>query len=210
MTLRDDLLRAALDTPGLTDAGHLIELADLLELVRDVSGDLLEVGVFCGRSLLVVAAAAQDFGCGAHGVDPFPASAAEVAALYPHGVERAAEEGVARALRLQQDPYALTAEALQKAGLQAHLTRGTVRDWQRENELTVLRGAFVDGDHSYEGALLDLRTVCSHLVPGGLVVVDDYEFPGVERAVAQMSRETELIEVHRRQLLALRAPGWKP
>ncbi|CAE8711594.1 unnamed protein product [Polarella glacialis] len=46
---------------------------------------------------------------------------------------------------------------------------------------------FIDGDHSYEGALADLRLWSPHVRPGGLVAGHDYSpaHPGVVRAVAE-------------------------
>lgn len=41
---------------------------------------------------------------------------------------------------------------------------------------------FVDGDHSYEGALSDLRAFAPHVVPGGYCLVDDTHMPDVLRA----------------------------
>lgn len=41
---------------------------------------------------------------------------------------------------------------------------------------------FVDGDHSYEGAAADLINWSPHVVPGGWVLVDDYNMPPVMAA----------------------------
>lgn len=35
--------------------------------------------------------------------------------------------------------------------------------------------AYIDGDHSYEGVYSDLRNVFQHLVPGGIVLLDEYQ-----------------------------------
>jgi predicted O-methyltransferase YrrM len=51
---------------------------------------------------------------------------------------------------------------------------------------TQLRFAHVDGSHDHDDALADLRLVYGHLVPGGVLAVDDYEhpqWPDVTRAV---------------------------
>lgn len=199
------VLEHAMSTPGLTERPHLEELDFLLGQVADATGDLLEVGVFCGRSLVVMAARAAEFGCRAHGVDPFPA-AADVESVYRHGIDAEAREGIARAQALRVDQYDATCDVLGRAGLQASLTRGTVRDWQRDNELTVLRAAFIDGDHVYMAVQHDLRVACAHLVPGGMLIVDDYDFPGVRRAVHELFSFTPLEIVHRNRLLALRSP----
>jgi len=44
--------------------------------------------------------------------------------------------------------------------------------------------AFVDGDHRFDGVFVDLFYL-GHLVrPGGIVFMDDYQLPGVERAAS--------------------------
>lgn len=48
----------------------------------------------------------------------------------------------------------------------------------------------VDGDHSYEGALLDLRLALDRLAPGGVIIVDDWLDPDVKRACAEFQQAT--------------------
>lgn len=40
----------------------------------------------------------------------------------------------------------------------------------------------IDGDHSYAGASTDIQNFSPHVVPGGLLLVDDYDIPDVRRA----------------------------
>ncbi|MEO6841841.1 MAG: class I SAM-dependent methyltransferase [Bradyrhizobium sp.] len=54
---------------------------------------------------------------------------------------------------------------------------------------------YVDGDHSYEGALLDLRLSLTKVKPGGMICGDDYATNGwwnggVERALHEFLHET--------------------
>ena len=42
---------------------------------------------------------------------------------------------------------------------------------------------FIDGNHSYEYASFDLNASATRLVPGGVIVVDDFDQPGVYQAV---------------------------
>ena len=44
--------------------------------------------------------------------------------------------------------------------------------------------AFIDADHAYEPALMDLRQFGRHVVVGGCCLVDDMDMPDVERACA--------------------------
>ena len=48
---------------------------------------------------------------------------------------------------------------------------------------------YVDGDHEYESAISDLRGWLPLLAAGGILLGDDYMFPGVARAVAEIAAE---------------------
>jgi predicted O-methyltransferase YrrM len=49
---------------------------------------------------------------------------------------------------------------------------------------------YIDGDHSYEGCLEDLRNYRPALAPDGLILADDYSFEGVNRAITEFVAET--------------------
>jgi predicted O-methyltransferase YrrM len=44
--------------------------------------------------------------------------------------------------------------------------------------------AFIDGNHRFERVFLDLYYLGRLVRPGGLIVLDDYHLPGIERAVS--------------------------
>jgi hypothetical protein len=44
--------------------------------------------------------------------------------------------------------------------------------------------AFVDGNHQFDGVFVDLFYLGRLVEPGGVVFLDDYQLPGVRRAVA--------------------------
>lgn len=46
---------------------------------------------------------------------------------------------------------------------------------------------FIDGDHQYGSVRQDLNTWYPKIRPGGLMIGDDYAWPGVERAVKEFS-----------------------
>lgn len=198
------LLELATSTPGFTEPPELNELHDLLLKVKGVPGDLLEIGVYCGRSLVIMAAAAEFFGCVAYGVDPFPANPSEVDRLYPHGIEAEAREGITRARALKVNPYDATCDVLHRGGLVAYLTRGTSADWERNQPTTQLRAAFIDGDHAYPAVLADMEIASARLTPGGLLILDDSDFPGVARAIGEWVNNHGWEIVHRGRLLALK------
>jgi hypothetical protein len=70
---------------------------------------------------------------------------------------------------------------------------------------------FVDGDHSYAGALLDLERWGRRVRDGGLILVHDAtrRFPGVVRAIGDWSRSTGLEAVWptRDSLCVIRVQG---
>lgn len=59
-----------------------------------------------------------------------------------------------------------------------------------------IRFLFIDGDHSYEGVKGDIELFKDLLVPGALVVFDDYSkrgFPGVVKAVGEFCEGNERV-----------------
>ncbi len=55
--------------------------------------------------------------------------------------------------------------------------------------------AFIDGDHSYEGARLDCKRFLPHVMPDGIVVFDNYRdgtSPGVDRLVDELKLDPRL------------------
>lgn len=57
---------------------------------------------------------------------------------------------------------------------------------------------FVDGDHTHEGARLDIEAWAKHLAPGAVIAVDDYhhpDWPGVAEAVDELVAEGFLAPV---------------
>ena len=52
---------------------------------------------------------------------------------------------------------------------------------------------YLDGDHEYESAVADLRLWMKRLAPAGVLVGDDYNWPGVRRAVNELAAEGGLI-----------------
>ncbi len=171
-------------TPGFTTEGQLRALYAVLAVNQgDVPGALLEVGVYCGRSFLAVAAAAKVLGCTAYGLDPFP-QGQDWENMYPHGVEEVARVGVAQAQECI-DPRGRALAALGRANLPGTLITGTTEGSALWN-IGPLRGVFIDGDHAYEAVCLDLLRVEPYLSPGALVILDDFQFPGVARATTDL------------------------
>ena len=70
----------------------------------------------------------------------------------------------------------------------------------RDNFSNGIDFAFIDGSHTYDGALFDMMTISSHLNAGGIMVVDDYRsgppngctIPDVDKAVSSFAKSTNL------------------
>ena len=60
----------------------------------------------------------------------------------------------------------------------------------------------IDGDHSYEGCLFDLRAVVNHINKNGIIIIDDYEsgppngccIPDVTRSCDDFYKENQYLE----------------
>jgi hypothetical protein len=48
---------------------------------------------------------------------------------------------------------------------------------------------YIDGDHSYKGAISDYNAFVSYLKKDGILLVDNFEMKGVQNAVVEMLRE---------------------
>ena len=67
----------------------------------------------------------------------------------------------------------------------------------------------VDGDHTYEGCYADLNNCWEKLLPSGIMICDDYAFPGlpgVPKAIDQFlgERSGQLVVLHKEVALAFR------
>ena len=85
------------------------------------------------------------------------------------------------------DPAAIprSLKSLRDAAIDQHclLFHGTLKDFHRDVPITPTM-VFVDGDHSYEGVLADLKLLSTFLAPGTPVMCHDYHgIEGVKRGV---------------------------
>lgn len=142
--------------------------------VSRVTGDLLEIGSYHGRSTVVIGRCA------------LPGDRLIVCDTF----EQPAEE-------TYPDPP--SPERLERtlARLAPNLKRVDIRA-SRSDELNLdgltLRFAHIDGGHSYQVALHDLRFAAAHLGSNGIIAVDDYQHPNwrdVTHAVDTFVAESE-------------------
>lgn len=146
---------------------------------QSLRGDIVEIGSWQGRSTCFLAQACKDAGNGiVRAVDHFQGNAhsrsayvvdrddlSDLPANFRRNVEGA---GLADYVQLYQ---MTSAEASAK----------------HASEFDAIRMLFIDGDHSYAGATGDIDRFAPLLMPGGLIVFDDYHSDGPElvRAVRQ-------------------------
>lgn len=62
-----------------------------------------------------------------------------------------------------------------------------------ENSVDKFDLIFLDGNHTYSNVLSELRVFWNLLEEGGVLCGDDYEWPGVKKAVDQFAQEKNLI-----------------
>ncbi len=153
-------LRAVRRAEGLTS---LHEAALLYELAKNVSeGCIVEVGSYRGRSSVALGLGSL----AGHKVDVF--------AIEPH------EPFTSLGGRRQFGPEDRAAffRAMTRTGAYkvVHLvnlpSRQAASGWDRPIGMV-----FIDGDHSYDAVTSDLESWEPHVVPGGIVVLDDVTEP---------------------------------
>jgi predicted O-methyltransferase YrrM len=164
---RDAAWQAVRETPGyLTEReAKFLMLAAVASPAR---GAVLEIGSFKGRSTVGLGLIVQHYGGGPIvAVDPFTAPSSTDPEL----------EG-------QSSTYEDFQASLRRAGVtdmvESHrmFSRQLAPQWSRP-----LRLLWIDGDHTYEGALEDVRLFKPFLAEGGILAMHDVlsRFPGSTR-----------------------------
>ena len=164
-------IRGAMPAEG----GHLIAAAVLASAERVPAGDLLEIGVLEGRSLLP-AAAVRRRGEYVVAVDPFEGLGDEPALRAGGSAKRAAfEANWGRVL------------AGATGGLQVHRQGSDAFGPAARAAGRRFRYVSVDGDHGVEATRRDLELASDLLLGGGVISLDDVfnaEWPSVGQAAA--------------------------
>ncbi|KQT92250.1 hypothetical protein ASG49_09950 [Marmoricola sp. Leaf446] len=162
--------------PGMLPQRRCIHLYMLA--LGGVQGDIAEIGSWQGKSTAYLAQACADTGNGiVHAIDTFEGNP---------GHEQNYSVGGSR-VNL-------------KESFVANMERAGVADWVRihakssidafdevSRETAGLRLLFIDGEHTYEAVKNDLELYANLVLPGGLIVFDDYApgFEGDVRAVLE-------------------------
>jgi predicted O-methyltransferase YrrM len=180
------LARVSLSIPGMISprSGQFLYT---LCYMQEVQGDVVEIGSWQGRSTSFLARAVKNSGNGAlYAIDHFKGNAGKVkyyvvgsrdlSDLKTNFTSHMSRIGLSDAVKLMDMPN----EAAEKA--------------LREIKIRFL---FIDGDHTRSGVERDIRLFFPKLIPGALVVFDDFSknAPGVVEAVDKLLSERKFSRV---------------
>jgi hypothetical protein len=149
---------------------YLFVMVDRAQKIMGIKGDLCEVGVYQGKSLILLALLA-DVNEGIHGFDLFdPAIGSCEMAAAEQNLKRFLDDR--RVALYRRNTQIESVESL----------RTTLR--------SPLRILHIDGGHEYAEVKHDLTTFSHFMLDGGVIILDDFndrEYPGVEAAVYEFS-----------------------
>ena len=213
------LTRVAQRVPGWTHPEQMLALYCAVAFNRSVTGDVVEIGAWCGRSTIALGLAAKAVGCRVHTVDIFPErddwqqnadgtwsvrmhiDGREVVACANHTVwDEAFQSDVLPVYANGSCPRAWLDRSLEEFGLDSTVTiyRGTAHDFVLHKADRVrARLLFLDGDHSEEAVSADLELLLPLLEPGAILCLDDAftGYDGVDGAIANVvEAATELFD----------------
>lgn len=196
---------------GWTPHDQLFTLYTLTWLSASLEGDIVEVGSWCGRSAVVLAAAAKAAGNSkVHCVDLFPEKGdwkQNPDGTYSFDMvingkryggyqeqtvwKETFESQTGKIYDSYNGVYDCFCETVSQRGMDdvvlAH--RGDLASLlDKLGPAFKCRLAFLDGDHGFEAVCDDIRNIDNHLIPGGWICFDDaftcYE--GVNRAISEL------------------------
>lgn len=204
----DEIETIVREVPGWSPVDQLYTLFNLAYLTRDVEGDIVEIGSWCGRSTSVLALAARLIGnTRVHSIDLFPEKndwSQNEDGSYSFRVrlngrvfggyqdqkvwKEPFERDIAPIYEKHNSVFEVFQETMSKYALQDLVVpyRGDSSHFRR----SVGRGfrcklAFIDGDHCYDAVCSDIRNVEGFLSGGGWICFDDAftYYEGVNRAI---------------------------
>lgn len=174
---RDAAWEAVRETPGFLTEREAKFLM-LAAVAAPVDGAVLEIGSFKGRSTVGLALMAKYYGGGSIvAVDPFTAPSSTDPELTG-----------------QRSTFSDFQAGLRRAGVtevvETHrmFSRQLAPGWSRP-----LRLLWIDGDHTYEGALEDVRLFKPFLAEGGVLAMHDVlsRFPGATRVFLEQVLQSD-------------------
>jgi glycosyltransferase involved in cell wall biosynthesis/predicted O-methyltransferase YrrM len=161
-----------LETGGLPNCGVPEPAGRFLFSIAQTTpgnGEIVEIGSCFGRSTIYLAEGARH------------ANRGTVWAVDPHTGDIAWDLG-------RVSTYEVFLRNIREFGVESRVKplKMTSKEAAQAWNGTPIRVLFIDGWHSYEAVTEDILLWFPHVVPGGLIVFDDYsnpEFPGVRQAV---------------------------
>ena len=198
---------AVKDVPGWTPLDQLFSLALLALSTRDIEGDFLEVGSWCGRSAIAIGLAASmiedtSLAC----IDLFPTKEdwykngdgsysfnvdIDSQHIDAYNVQTMWQEPFEKDILPVYEMWNETLDAfnyyISKNNLQSYVKphKATLDTFFAKEKRRGIKFAFIDGDHSYEAVSSDINCLKNHLVPGAWLCFDDAFsfFDGVDQAI---------------------------
>jgi len=217
---------------GWTPIDQLFTLYTLTLASAELQGDIVEVGSWCGRSAVVLAAAAKASGkAKVHCVDLFPEKSdwkqnpdgtysfdmiidgKRYGGYHEQTVwKETFESQTGKIYEIYNGVFDCFQQTVTKRGMDdvvlAH--RGDLASLlTKYGPEFKCRLAFLDGDHGYEAVCDDIRNIDKHLVPGGWLCFDDAFtcYDGVSRAISELivtNQEYECFQQMTRKLFVAR------
>jgi predicted O-methyltransferase YrrM len=209
------------DVHGWSPVDELYTLSMLAYTTSHLSGDLVEVGSWFGRSAVVLGAAARDTHGKVHGIDLFPGRddwhrnadgtysfAVEIGGRLHAGYQEQTvwpepfESQVAPLYVDCPSVFDTFVANVQARGLGdivlAH--RGNASTFAASVSASFrCRVLFIDGDHGYGAVKEDITRLEPFLVPGGWICFDDAfsSYEGVDRAVTELVIDNPAYDIKR-------------
>jgi hypothetical protein len=169
-------LSSLAEIPGWFAIEDFIMFEGINEVQREqgVEGDLLEIGVYQGKSAILLGSFRNEdeelVVCDLFGSHPLSSeNASENLHHYPKLTRLAFESNYRRFHERMPRVLQCSSEEIPNRGLSRSF-----------------RFAHIDGSHLYEGVRADLKTVRELMLPNGIVALDDYRhprFPGTAQAI---------------------------
>lgn len=186
LTSIDELVNRAASIPRMlsSESGKFLYA---LCYMQQIAGDVVEIGSWQGYSTSFLASAVRDSGNGMlYAIDHFRGNVGKED-RYRVGTDDLSD------LRANFE------RNMRQLGLRDHLT---LLDMPNEQAVKRLAGRnvrflFIDGDHTREGVQKDIGLFFPHLLPGAIVVFDDFaaRFPGVVEATDELLGRTPVRRV---------------
>jgi predicted O-methyltransferase YrrM len=196
---------------GWTPIDQLFTLYTLTLASAQLPGDIVEVGSWCGRSAVVLAAAAKASGeAKVHCVDLFPEKSdwkQNLDGTYSFDMiidgkryggyqeqtvwKETFESQTGKIYDTYNSIFDCFQETVTNRGMEDNVFphRGDLASLlAKYGPEFKCRLAFLDGDHGYEAVCDDIRNIDKHLVPGGWLCFDDAFtcYDGVSRAISEL------------------------